>query len=31
MRLKAACEQSIKNCDRKNQNPLLETAVFYTL
>ncbi len=31
MRLKAACEQRIKSCDRKNQNPLLETAVFYTL
>lgn len=31
MRLKAACEQRIKSCDRKNQNPLLETAVFYIL
>ena len=31
MRLKSACEQRIKSCDRKNQNPLLETAVFYTL
>ena len=31
MRLKSACEQRIKSCTRKNQNPLLETAVFYTL
>jgi len=31
MRLKSACEQRIKSCDRKNQNPLLETAIFYTL
>lgn len=31
MRLKSACEQRIKSCTRKNQNPLLETAVLYTL
>lgn len=31
MRLKSACEQRIKSCTRKDQNPLLETAVFYTL
>ena len=31
MRLKAACEQRAKICSRKNQNPLLETAVFYVL
>lgn len=31
MRLKSACEQRIKSCGRKNQNPLLETAVFYLL
>lgn len=31
MRLKSACEQRIKSCTRKNQNPLLETAIFYTL
>jgi len=31
MRLKAACEQRIKSCTRKNQNPLLEAAIFYTL
>ncbi|QDP73537.1 tyrosine-type recombinase/integrase [Legionella israelensis] len=31
MRLKSACEQRIKCCTRKNQNPLLETAIFYTL
>ena len=31
MRLKSACEQRIKSCTRKNQNPLLETAVFYIL
>lgn len=31
MRLKSACEQRIKSCTRKNQNPLLETAIFYAL
>ena len=31
MRLKSACEQRIKSCIRKNQNPLLEAAIFYTL
>lgn len=31
MRLKAACEQRAKICTRKNQNALLETAVFYVL
>lgn len=31
MRLKSACEQRMNSCVRKNQNPLLETAVFYTL
>jgi len=31
MRLKSACEQRIKACTRKNQNPLMETALFYTL
>lgn len=31
MRLKSAFEQRIKSCTRKNQNPLLETAIFYTL
>ena len=31
MRLKSACEQRIKSCSRKNQNPLLETVVFYLL
>ena len=31
MRLKSACEQRIKSCTRKNQNPILETAVFYIL
>ena len=31
MRLKAACEQRMKTCDRADQNPLLETTVFYTL
>lgn len=31
MRLKMACEQRMKACDRKNQNPLLEAAVFFTL
>ena len=31
MRLKSACEQRIKSCTRKNQNPLLEAAIFYTL
>ncbi|CDZ76801.1 site-specific tyrosine recombinase XerC [Legionella massiliensis] len=31
MRLKSACEQRLKSCTRKNQNPLMETAIFYTL
>jgi integrase/recombinase XerD len=31
MRLKSACDQRLKHCDRKNQNPLLETAVLYCL
>lgn len=31
LRLKAACEQRIKACQRGDQNPLLETAVFYVL
>ena len=31
MRLKLACEQRVKSCTRKNQNPILETAVFYIL
>lgn len=31
MRLKSACEQRLKACTRKDQNPLLETAVFYCL
>ena len=31
MRLKSACEQRIKSCTRKNQNPLMETALFYLL
>jgi len=31
MRLKSACEQRIKLCTRKNQNPLMETALFYVL
>ena len=31
MRLKSACEQRLKACDRADQNPLLEMAVFYTL
>ncbi|MFT4060684.1 MAG: tyrosine-type recombinase/integrase [Legionella sp.] len=31
MRLKSACEQRIKSCTRKNQNPLMETALFYSL
>jgi integrase/recombinase XerD len=31
MRLKAACEQRLKMCDRADQNPTLETAVFYCL
>lgn len=31
MRLKSACEQRIKACTRKNQNPLMETALFYAL
>ena len=31
LRLKSACEQRVKSCTRKNQNPLLETTVFYVL
>ncbi len=31
MRLKAACEQRLAMCTRKNQNPLKETAIFYVL
>ena len=31
MRLKSACEQRMKSCTRKNQNPLMETALFYML
>jgi integrase/recombinase XerD len=31
MRLKSVCEQRIKDCTRKNQNPLVETALFYIL
>lgn len=31
MRLKMACEQRLHSCSRKNQNPLLETAIFFTL
>lgn len=31
LRLKAACEQRLKACTRKDQNPLLEAAVFFTL
>ena len=31
MRLKSACEQRMKSCTRKNQNPLMETALFYAL
>jgi integrase/recombinase XerD len=31
MRLKSSCEQRIKSCTRKNQNPLMESALFYTL
>lgn len=31
MRLKSACEQRINACLRKNQNPLMETAIFYAL
>ncbi|OJY20056.1 MAG: hypothetical protein BGO90_12705 [Legionella sp. 40-6] len=31
MRLKSACEQRMKSCRRKNQNPLMETALFYVL
>ncbi|CDZ79497.1 Tyrosine recombinase XerD [Legionella massiliensis] len=31
MRLKSACEQRLKSCTRKNQNPLMETAIFYIL
>lgn len=29
--LRGACDQRIKICVRKDQNPILETAVFYTL
>ena len=31
MRLKSACEQRIKSCTRKNQNPIMEAALFYLL
>ncbi|HDV5785702.1 TPA: tyrosine-type recombinase/integrase [Legionella pneumophila] len=31
MRLKSACEQRLKSCTRKNQNPWMETALFYVL
>jgi integrase/recombinase XerD len=31
MRLKSACEQRLKACTRKNQNPKMETALFYVL
>jgi integrase/recombinase XerD len=31
LRLKTACEQRINGCTRKDQNPLLEVAVFYVL
>lgn len=31
MRLKSACEQRIKSCTRKNQNPVMEGALFYLL
>lgn len=31
MRLKMACEQRLNSCTRKNQNPLLETTVFFVL
>jgi len=31
MRLKAACEQRLKSCNRADQNPLLETTVFFVL
>lgn len=31
MRLKSACQQRIKSCTRKNQNPEMETALFYLL
>ena len=31
MRLKGACEQRIKLCDKMNQSPLLEAAVFHVL
>jgi integrase/recombinase XerD len=31
LHLKAACEQRIKACQRADQNPFLETAVFYVL
>lgn len=29
--LKTACEQRIKTCQRADQNPLLESTIFYTL
>ena len=31
MLLRSACDQRLKICARKNQNPLLEAAVFYSL
>ncbi len=31
MLLKSACEQRVAICTKRNQNPLLETAVFYLL
>ena len=31
MRLKSACDQRLHGCRRKDQNPLLEVAVFYVL
>lgn len=31
MRLKMACEQRLKACERKNQNPLMEITIFLTL
>jgi integrase/recombinase XerD len=31
LRLKSACEQRIKACDRQDQNPALEAAVFFML
>ncbi|MCP0912900.1 MULTISPECIES: tyrosine-type recombinase/integrase [Legionella] len=31
MRLKSACEQRMKSCTRKNQNPVMEAALFYLL